>query len=138
MADPTIDAPHPVDVHVGAKVRLRRKLLNMSQETLAGALGLTFQQIQKYERGANRISASRLYEIAFALGVPMTFFFDGLDTPGTATSAAVKARASDVDALLTAADGIDWAQAINGIKSADLRRKALALTRALSQDDPDA
>src|SRR3546814_1510601 len=66
---------HPVDVHVGGRVRLRRVFLGYSQEKLANALGLTFQQIQKYERGANRISASKLYELSRILSVPVTYFF---------------------------------------------------------------
>src|SRR5579862_3698153 len=71
-------APNPIDVHVGLQVRLRRKELKVSQERLAEALGLTFQQVQKYERGANRVSASKLYEIARALHVPVGWFFEGL------------------------------------------------------------
>src|SRR5271154_3361246 len=71
-------APNPIDVHVGLQVRLRRKELKISQEKLADALGLTFQQVQKYERGANRISASKLYEIARTLQVPIGWFFEGL------------------------------------------------------------
>ncbi|MCP5366321.1 MAG: helix-turn-helix transcriptional regulator [Hyphomicrobiales bacterium] len=70
--------PNPVDVHVGGRVRLRRTLLGMSQEKLGEAVGLTFQQIQKYERGANRIGASRLYELSSILDVPVSFFFDDL------------------------------------------------------------
>src|SRR5665213_2163790 len=73
------DKPHPVDVHVGSRLRLRRTLLGMSQEKLGHAIGLTFQQVQKYERGANRIGASRLYELSRVLDVPVTFFFDALD-----------------------------------------------------------
>jgi transcriptional regulator with XRE-family HTH domain len=73
--------PNPVDLHVGGRVRMRRKLLGVSQEQLADALGLTFQQVQKYERGANRVSASKLYEIAKTLQVPVSFFFDGLADP---------------------------------------------------------
>jgi transcriptional regulator with XRE-family HTH domain len=72
--------PNPVDLHVGGRVRMRRKLLGMSQEHLADALGLTFQQVQKYERGANRVSASKLYDMAKTLQVPVAFFFDGLAT----------------------------------------------------------
>ncbi len=72
--------PHPVDVHVGGRVRLRRKLLGMSQTDLGNALGVTFQQVQKYERGANRISASRLYELSQVLDAPISYFFD--DMPG--------------------------------------------------------
>lgn len=68
---------HPIDLHVGARVRTRRKFMGLSQETLATALGLTFQQVQKYERGSNRISASKLYEIAKALKVPVDYLFDG-------------------------------------------------------------
>ena len=77
----TEEAPNPVDVHVGRRVRLRRKELGVSQAWLADRLGLTFQQVQKYERGANRISASKLYQIASVLEVPITYFFEGLDDP---------------------------------------------------------
>lgn len=71
--------PDPLDVHIGARVRLRRVLLGLTQVTLAAALGLTFQQIQKYERGHNRISASMLWRIAAELDVPVAFFFDGME-----------------------------------------------------------
>jgi transcriptional regulator with XRE-family HTH domain len=78
--------PDPVDVHVGVRIRTRRLLLGMNQETLASALGLTFQQVQKYEGGANRVSASRLAEVAGVLGVSVSYFFDDLDLAGeTAT-----------------------------------------------------
>ena len=69
-------SPDPVDIHVGARVRLRRTLLGMSQEKLGKALGLTFQQVQKYERGANRIGSSRLFQLSRILDVPVSFFFD--------------------------------------------------------------
>src|SRR6202140_732638 len=72
------DKPNPTDVHVGARVRLRRTLLGMSQEKLGDAIGLTFQQVQKYERGANRIGASRLYDLSRVLDVPVSFFFDDI------------------------------------------------------------
>lgn len=75
--------PDPVDIHVGARVRLRRILLGLSKESLAEAIGLSYQQIQKYERGTNRISASMLHHIARALGVPVSFFFDGMEEDGT-------------------------------------------------------
>ena len=71
-------SPNPVDIHVGARVRLRRKILKMSQEKLGERLGVTFQQVQKYERGANRVGASRLWKIAEVLDVPIGFFFEGL------------------------------------------------------------
>jgi transcriptional regulator with XRE-family HTH domain len=81
--------PHPVDIHVGSRVRMRRTLLGMSQEKLGEALGLTFQQVQKYERGANRIGASRLHEISHILDVPVSFFFEemGGETAAAATAA---------------------------------------------------
>ena len=81
--------PNPVDVHVGGKVRARRRLLGLSQDQLADRLGLTFQQVQKYERGANRVCASKLFAIAGALAVPPAFFFEGLkDGPEALTDAA--------------------------------------------------
>lgn len=73
---------HPVDIFVGKKLRLRRKLLGLSQETLASAVGITFQQVQKYERGVNRVSASRLAEFADALKVPVVYFFEGMNDSG--------------------------------------------------------
>src|SRR6186997_1732132 len=71
--------PNPVDVHVGTRVRLRRTLLGLSQEKLGEAIGLTFQQVQKYERGANRIGASRLWDLSRVLDCPVSFFFDDMD-----------------------------------------------------------
>lgn len=70
--------PNPIDVHVGSRVRLRRTLLGMSQERLGDAIGLTFQQVQKYERGANRIGSSRLFDLSRVLDVPVSFFFDDM------------------------------------------------------------
>jgi transcriptional regulator with XRE-family HTH domain len=87
--------PNPIDVHVGKRVRMRRLFLGMNQETLANALGLTFQQVQKYEGGANRVSASRLSAMAEILGVPISFFFGDLhlgDSPQTAEERESRAR----------------------------------------------
>lgn len=81
------DKPSPIDVHVGSRVRLRRTLLGMSQEKLGQAIGLTFQQVQKYERGANRVGASRLYDLSRVLDVPVSFFFDDIN-PEVAASVA--------------------------------------------------
>lgn len=77
-----VSKPNPVDIHVGGRIRLRRTLLGLSQEKLAQGLGLTFQQIQKYERGANRVGASRLYQLAQVLDVPVAFFFDDMPASG--------------------------------------------------------
>jgi transcriptional regulator with XRE-family HTH domain len=76
--------PNPIDIHVGRRLRLRRTLLGMSQERLGELLGLTFQQVQKYERGANRIGSSRLFELGQILDVPVSFFFDDLDSGNAA------------------------------------------------------
>jgi transcriptional regulator with XRE-family HTH domain len=75
------EGPNPIDVHVGARLRLRRTLLGLSQEKLGEAVGITFQQLQKYERGSNRISASRLFNLSQVLGVPVSFFFDDMAVP---------------------------------------------------------
>ncbi len=83
--------PHPVDVHVGARVRIRRAFLGMSQTKLGDAIGLTFQQVQKYERGANRIGSSRLYDVARVLDVPVEFFFEDMP-PAVAASSPSQGR----------------------------------------------
>ncbi|HEY8289670.1 MAG TPA: helix-turn-helix transcriptional regulator, partial [Acetobacteraceae bacterium] len=77
-ADKEPARPSPIDVHVGSRIRLRRTLLGMSQERLGEALGLTFQQVQKYERGVNRVGASRLFDLSRVLDVPISFFFDDM------------------------------------------------------------
>jgi len=82
----------PIDLYVGAQARARRILLGLSQEKLAEGLGITFQQVQKYERGSNRISASRLYNMADLLDVPITYFFEGVDGPGGASTAKAGAK----------------------------------------------
>jgi transcriptional regulator with XRE-family HTH domain len=80
-AEATENRPSPIDVHVGSRIRLRRTLMGMSQERLGEALGLTFQQVQKYERGVNRVGASRLYDLSRVLDVPISFFFDDMPDP---------------------------------------------------------
>lgn len=82
---PKTGKPNPIDVHVGSRVRLRRTLLGMSQEKLGEAIGLTFQQVQKYERGANRIGASRLFDLSRVLDVPVSFFFDDMSEDAAAS-----------------------------------------------------
>ncbi len=91
----SVRAPNPVDVHVGTRVRLRRTLLGMTQTGLGQALGLTFQQVQKYERGVNRIGSSRLYDLARVLDVPVNFFFDDMPKEIASKSGAASRGASD-------------------------------------------
>jgi len=131
--------PNPVDLHVGARIRLRRRMQGVSQEKLADALGLTFQQVQKYERGANRVSASKLYEIAAALRAPVAYFFDGLADP-TASSSEVNVPAStehSVHAFLMTSEGLELARLFPELPRGRVRRRLLDLLRALTGDEPD-
>ena len=111
--------PNPTDKHVGSRVRMRRLMLDMSQEKLGGALGLTFQQVQKYEKGTNRIGASRLQAIAHILQVTISFFFDGLPGPSIKGDAPSPAYVSD---FLATADGLALVRAFTRIKDPKLRR----------------
>lgn len=121
----------PVDIHVGNRIRLRRLLLDMNQETLADAVGITFQQLQKYEKGVNRISASRLQSVSRALGVPIQFFFD--DAPGTDLNGQrPDSSRSAVLALLGSEEGVELFRAFEKIKDPKLKRAIVAHVRALS------
>jgi transcriptional regulator with XRE-family HTH domain len=119
-------APHPVDVHVGRAVRWRRKLRGLSQQALAERIGLTFQQVQKYETGANRISASALHAISGALEVPIAFFFDGL--PET-VAAAPETEASLTARMLGAPGGLAMAEAWLDLPPGPLRQRLAALVQ---------
>ena len=133
-------APNPIDVHVGLQVRLRRKELKVSQEKLAETLGLTFQQVQKYERGANRISASKLYEIARTLRVPIGWFFEGLSDPsaGREDGADPVGQGYAHEFLLTQ-EGADLANLFPKITQRRIRRRLVDLIRSLAEaDEPDS
>ena len=121
--------PNPVDRHVGLRIRMRRKELGISQERLAEAVGLTFQQIQKYERAANRVSASKLWEISQALHTNIAYFYEGLAEMG----ADHLPRESMQDFLLTP-EGLELAATFPRVASVRLRRKVLELVRALVED----
>jgi transcriptional regulator with XRE-family HTH domain len=130
-------SPNPIDVHVGLQVRLRRKELKISQEKLAESLGLTFQQVQKYERGANRISASKLYEIARALHVPIGWFFEGLSDPVTAGNGGEESDAPSAHGFLMSQEGIDLANLFPKIGHRRVRRRLVDLVRAMVDDETD-
>ena len=122
------EGPHPVDRHVGLRIRMRRKEIGVSQERLAEALGITFQQVQKYERGANRVSASKLWEIARALRTSVTYFYEGLgELNETSNSSGAQ------DFLLTA-EGLELMTAFPRIPQAALRRKLVDLVRAVAEE----
>jgi transcriptional regulator with XRE-family HTH domain len=132
-----IDEPDPVDIHVGSRVRLRRTLLGMSQDKLARAIGVSFQQLQKYERGTNRISASRLYALSKVLGVGISWFFE--DAPSTAKrrAGAVEARAPANEPALeqdpmTANETVKLVRAYYQIEDPKVRKKILNMVRAVS------
>jgi len=129
--------PNRVDIHVGTRVRQRRTLLGMSQEKLADALGLTFQQVQKYERGANRIGAGRLYELSRALDVPVSYFFDEVGTDGaTAGGLAEKAAAYESDPM-SRRETLLLVRAYYAIPDTAVRRRVLDLMKSLGGgDDP--
>ena len=111
MPKTNADMPHPVDKHVGERVKLRRAALNLTQSDLAKALGLTFQQVQKYEKGTNRVSASKLHETAKALHVPIAFFFEGLPETGSEGGE----ETALIHAILCDKDGLDFLRAYSAL-----------------------
>jgi transcriptional regulator with XRE-family HTH domain len=131
-------APNPTDKHVGARVRMRRMMLGMSQEKLGDSLGLTFQQVQKYEKGANRIGASRLQQIAQILQVPVSFFFEGAPHAVTHNQPDGFAEAPSptyVSDFLATSDGLALTKAFMGIKDSKLRRRIVDLVEQIAADD---
>ena len=128
--------PHPVDSHVGSRLRLRRTLLGMSQEKLGQALGLTFQQVQKYERGANRISASKLHDVSKILDVQISFFFDSMVGPAKPVSGLSEAAPEPFEAdQLQRRETIDLVRAYYRIANPQVRRRILDLIKAVSTSD---
>ena len=136
MIDKSEDrSPNPVDLHVGARVRMRRKLLGVSQEKLADALGLTFQQVQKYERGTNRISASKLFEIGRFLQAPVSYFFEGVGPSSPETLTDNPSEQSMHEFLMTP-EGVELASLLPKL-APKYRRRVLELVRTLAEDDGD-
>ena len=131
----TKKAPNPTDKHVGSRVRMRRMMLQMSQEKLGDALGLTFQQVQKYEKGTNRIGASRLQQIAHILQVPVEFFFEGAPSvpggPRTEGMAEAPSPAYVSDFLATS-DGLALTKAFTRISDSKLRRRIVDLVEQIA------
>jgi len=133
----TKKTPNPIDIHVGARVRLRRSMMGWSQEKLGDSLGVTFQQIQKYEKGANRISASRMQKISEVLNTSVAFFFE--DAPGsknTALSGLAEGSSSDyVVDFLSSTDGLQLNQAFAKIRDPKVRKKIVDLVKSLADED---
>lgn len=133
--------PSPIDVHVGSRVRLRRTLLGMSQEKLGEALGLTFQQVQKYERGVNRIGASRLFDLSRVLDVPIGFFFDDMHgIPGGRSTRSTSAGFSESqdgfdDDTLHRRETLELVRAYYRITDPTVRKRVFDLIKTLSPGD---
>ena len=125
--------PDPTDTNVGARVRMRRLMLNMSQTDLANAVGVTFQQVQKYEKGTNRISASRLQQMSRVLQVPIAFFFEGLPSDSSRSKEKRgEPSASDILNLFATSDGLTLARAFMQIKDRGLRLPIVHLVEELA------
>ena len=126
--------PNPIDIHVGSRIRLRRQLMKMSQEKLGDELGVTFQQVQKYERGANRVDASRLYRLSRVLEVPVQFFFEGLNDQTAITAMADNDQTPIVYDFIQSSDGVSLAESFSRIKDSKVRRRVLELVRTLANE----
>src|SRR6266498_3610414 len=128
-------APNPIDKHVGSRVRMRRMMLAMSQEKLGDALGLTFQQVQKYEKGTNRIGASRLQQISHILQVPIAFFFEGAPNASALRSNGSALSMAQIDDFVSDLGGLRLIRAFMRIDNAALRRKIVMLVQEIAGDD---
>jgi transcriptional regulator with XRE-family HTH domain len=133
----TKKTPNPIDKHVGSRVRMRRMMVGMSQEKLGDALGLTFQQVQKYEKGTNRIGASRLQQISHILQVPVAFFFEGAPHVPGGTEENLNGAPSPayVSDFLATSDGLSLTKSFMRIKDQKLRRRIVDLVEQIAGED---
>jgi len=138
---PKLKTPNPIDVHVGSRVRLRRAIAKLSQSELGDALGVTFQQVQKYEKGTNRIGASRMQKIAETLNVPVSFFFE--DAPGDKAGSEgsgmeESGSANFVMDFLSSSEGIELNRAFVRISNPAIRRRIIDMVRTLANETGEA
>lgn len=131
-------APNPIDKHVGSRVRMRRMMLGMSQEKLGDALGLTFQQVQKYEKGSNRIGASRLQQISIILQVQVSFFFEGAPAPPPIAGFSEPPPPDYATDLMSSSEGLALAKAFMRIPNVRVRRRIVDLVEEMADDAKDA
>lgn len=136
--------PNPIDIHVGARVRLRRTILGMSQEKLGEALGLTFQQVQKYERGTNRIGASRLFDLSRVLDVPIDFFYDDMPPEVADQSPRLRAGLSPIPPIpyresdpMARRETLELVRAYYKVKNPTVRKRIFDLCRAMAHADDE-
>jgi transcriptional regulator with XRE-family HTH domain len=125
---------NPIDVQVGNRVRIRRMLIGMSQERLGDLLGLTFQQVQKYEKGVNRIGAGRLFEMARILNVPVDFFYEGVNAH-TGQPGAAEGESAPVMEFVSSGEGLQLSLAFMKIKDAKVRKRVLDLVKSLAEEE---
>ncbi len=125
---------NPIDAQVGSRVRIRRMLIGMSQERLGELLGLTFQQVQKYEKGVNRIGAGRLFEVSRILGVPIDFFYEGVSTQGEGGFSESEA-APPVMEFVSSGEGLQLSLAFMKIKDPKVRKRVLDLVKSLADEN---
>jgi len=133
--------PHPVDVHVGKRLRLKRTIMGLSQEAIGKAIGVTFQQIQKYERGINRMGASRLYEFAKSLSVPVSYFFEGYGDELTEDSAVYGMAEGEAPAFehenVSSRETMDIMRAYYKVKNPAVRKRIIELIKAVAEDQDE-
>lgn len=126
--------PNPIDIHVGSRIRLRRTMIGMSQEKLGESLGITFQQVQKYEKGTNRVGASRLQNISAILNVPVSYFFE--DAPGNDAQAGLEENSTSyVVSFLSSTEGLQLNRAFVKIADPKVRRRIIDLVKELADDE---
>src|SRR5947209_18555855 len=131
----TKKAPNSIDKHVGRRVRMRRMMLAMSQEKLGAALGLTFQQVQKYENGSNRMGASRLQQMSDILQVPVEFFFEGAPNASAPQGSGSALSVAQIDDFISNSDGLRLIGAFMRIDNAAVRRRIVMLVQEIAGDD---
>lgn len=132
-----VKKPNPIDVHVGGRIRMRRNMLGMSQEKLGESLGITFQQVQKYEKGTNRVGASRLQDISSILNAPVSFFFDDAPTKEPATPRAPAEEGPNTLAMefCSTAEGLALNRAFVKISNPKIRKRIIDLVKTLGDED---
>ncbi len=125
---------HPVDIHVGKRLRLRRTLLGMSQEAVGSAIGVTFQQVQKYERGINRMGASRLFDFSKVMNIPVSYFFDGYQAQGEAPAGGMAEENTEFEHEVSSSrELLELSRAFNNISDPQVRKRVLELVKSLTE-----
>src|SRR6188768_1723499 len=126
-------SPNPVDIHVGSRIRLRRNVLSISQEKLGEACGITFQQVQKYEKGTNRMGAGRLHHIARVLDVPIEFFYEGASSDQDANGPTmIDGQSRSMTDFLATSEGVELVRAFTAIKDSKVRRRIVDVAKAVA------